>query len=391
LSTFLTPRLLAGAALLTAGVLAGPVPVQAGSALDWAQSGYSAGDTYYNPGESVINAASVNAVRRRWTVALPEARERCARAAEPVVAGGRVFVPQETGISAFQAGTGQLSWRFTWPYPEDESTPHLAVSGGLLIVANHGCQSQSDPNGTVRALSVSSGRLVWSAALQAPVESLVVDRGIAVVSGESASDSPAVVGLGVADGTQRWQLADHSSAGVSAAGRVLVSRVGAAGTSALSITTGKAVWTKAVVWAGQAATPAGDRFYVSDRRNAMLCLDSATGAVVWTAARKGSPLIAADGRRVYRAMTNRIEALDARTGRVRWTAPFAGNAGQPVRAGGLLYATVDAGKPLGILHAATGRRASAGNQIGSVVGGHVVVTGGWIYAIKGNTLSGYAR
>jgi outer membrane protein assembly factor BamB len=258
-------------------------------------------------------------------------------------------------------------------------------------VANHGCQSQSDPNGTVRALSVSSGRLVWSVSLPAPVESLVVDRGIAVVSGESVSDSPAVVGLGVADGTRRWELADHSSAGVSAAGRVLVSRVGTPGTSALSITTGEAVWTRAIAWAGQAATPAGDRFYVSDRGNTMVCVDSATGTVVWTAARKASPLIAADGRRVYRSMADRIEALDAHTGKLRWSAPLAGNAGQPVRAGGLLYATVDAGRPLGILHAATGARASAGNQIGTVVGGHVVVTGGWIYALKGNTISGYAR
>jgi outer membrane protein assembly factor BamB len=380
-----------GVVLLAAGVLAGPAPVRAASAASWVQPGYGAGDTYYNPSESVINAASINAVRRRWTVALPEAGRRCARAAEPVVAGGRVLVPQETGIAAFQAGTGRLSWRFTWPDPEDESTPHLAVSGGLLIVANHGCQSQSDPDGTVRALSLGSGRLVWSVRLQAPVESLVVDRGIAVVSGQSPSDSPAVVGLGVADGTQRWQVADHSSAGVSAAGRVLVSRVGGVGTSALSITTGTAVWTRRIAWAGQAANPAGDRFYVSDRRRAMVCVNSSNGAVVWTAARMAGPLIAADGRRVYRAVARRIEALDARTGRARWTAYLPGAAGQPVRAGGLLYATVAGRKPLAILNATDGSRASAGTRIGSIVGGNVVVTGGWIYGLKGYTLSGYAR
>lgn len=375
----------------TAGVSAAPLSLRAAAAAEWTQPGFGAGDTYYNPGESVINAAGVDAVRRRWTVALPEAGERCARAAEPVVAGGRVFVPEETGIAAFQAGTGRPSWRFTWPYPEDESTPYVAVSGGLLIVANHGCQSQSDPNGTVRALSVSSGRVVWSVPMQAPVESLVVDRGVAVVSGESASDSPAVVGLQVTDGTQLWQLAEHSSTGISAAGRVLVSRVGAAGTSALSVTTGKAVWTKRVAWAGQAANPAGDRFYASAGRGALVCVNAATGAVMWTAAGKASPLIAADGRRVYRAAANGIEALDARTGGRRWRATLAGDAGQPVRAGGLLYATVGAGKPLGILNAANGSRASAGTQIGNVAGGNVVVTGGRIYALKGNTISAYGR
>ena len=382
-----------GVALLTAAVLTAPAPGQAAPApaATWAQSGYNAADTYYNPSESVINAGSINAVRRRWTVALPEAGERCARAAEAVIAGGRAFVPQETGISAFQAGTGRLSWRFSWPSPEDESTPHLAVAGDLLIVANHGCQSQSDPDGTIRALSVGSGKLVWSVRMDAPVDSLVVDRGIVVVSGESESDSPAVVGLRVADGTQRWKVAGHTSAGVSAAGRLLVSRAGAVGTSALTVTTGKPVWTRKVTFTGLAATPAGDRFYVSNPRNALLCVNSATGAVLWTAARMASPLIAADGRRVYRAQAKRVEALDARTGRARWTASFAGTAGQPVRAGGLLYTTVAGGQPLGILNADTGSRASAGTRIGSIVGGSVVVTGGWIFGLKGNTISGYAR
>ena len=267
---------------------------------------------------------------------------------------------------------------------------HLAVAGGLLIVGNQGCQSQSDPNGTVRALAVGSGRLVWTAALQAPVESLVVDRGIVVVSGESESDSPAVVGLRASDGTQQWQLAEHSSSGVSAAGRVLVSRVGAVGTSAVSVSTGEVVWTKRIAWAGQAATPLGDRFYATTARNAMVCLDAATGRVVWTAAGKGSSLLAADGKRVYRALGRSVEALDARTGARRWTAALAGNAGQPVRAGGLLYATVDAGKPLGILSAATGARASTGTRIGNVPGGNVVVTGGRIYAVKRNTISAFA-
>lgn len=371
--------------MLVAALLAVPAP-----ATDWTQTGFGATDSYYNAHESVINASTVNAVRRRWTVALPAAGERCARAAEPVVAGGRVFVPTETGIVAYQAGTGRPSWRFTWPYPEDESTPHLAVAGDLLIVANHGCQSMSDPDGTVRALAVGSGRLAWTAGLSAPVESLVVDRGIVVVSGESASDSPAVVGLLASTGTQRWQLAGHSSTGVSAAGRVLVSRVGAAGTSAVSVTSGRVVWAKRTAWAGQAASPAGDRFYATAPGNTMVCVDAATGGVVWTAARKGSTLVAADGRRVYRAMGKAVEALDARTGARRWTAALPGNAGQPVRAGGLLYTTVDGGRPLGILSAATGSRASAGTQIGSVAGGNVVVTGGRIYAIKSNTLSGYA-
>lgn len=385
------------AGLVAAGLLAVPAPVQAagpppgGAQAGWNQAGYGAGDTYFNPGESMINPGTIHAVRQRWTVALPHSVQSCSRAAEPVVADGRVFVPTQTGIVAYHAATGELLWRFSWQSPEDESTPRLAVSGGLLIVANHGCQSQSDPDGSVRALRLDSGLLAWRTPVLAPVASLVVDRGVVVVSGQSLSDAPAVIGLRVADGTQLWQVADHASTGVSARGRVLVNRTDAPGTAALSVTTGKILWTKGIAWAGQAANPAGNRFYANAEGDALVCLDAATGAVVWTAAGKGSTLIAADRRRVYRAAGTAVEALNARTGAHRWARKLAGDAGQPVRAGGLLYTTVDGGKPLGIRNAASGTRASDGTRIGAVSGGHVVVTGGWIYARKGNTLSGYAR
>jgi outer membrane protein assembly factor BamB len=61
-----------------------------------------------------------------------------------------------------------------------------------------------------------------------------------------------------------------------------------------------------------------------------------------------------------------------------------------VRAGGLLYTAVDAGQPLGILHAATGKRASTGHQIGTLNPGPVTVTGGRLYLTRSNAVRAYA-
>jgi outer membrane protein assembly factor BamB len=379
------------AAALLAGVLLA-TPAAASTSPQWTQSGYGPGNTYYNPAESVINAGSIDAVRRRWAAPLAVAAEgSCAAPSAPLVSGGRVFASDETGVAAFAAGTGRLIWRHTWPDPEDQSTPHLAVAAGLLLVANQGCQSQSDPNGAILALRVATGRPAWQLSTDIPLQSLVVDRGVAVVSGASESDTPTVLGLRVRDGKRRWELTDHRSPGVVAAGgRLLISSTVRTETRAVSITSGATLWRKPVAWRAEAATPAGDQFYVSGPGDTMLCVGAADGAVRWRAAYAAGTPIAADGRRVYQVVANGIEALDARTGRRAWQTLFEGDTGQPVRAGGLLYTSVDAGEPLGILHAATGKVASSGRQFGNLDGGNVVVAAGWVYLANGNSLRGYA-
>jgi outer membrane protein assembly factor BamB len=376
-------------------MLSAPAAAAADPGPEWAQPGYGAGNTYYNPGESAINVGSINRVKRRWTAALaaPDPSwdmSSCSGPSEPLVYGGRVFVTDVAGIAAYQARTGRLVWRHTWEHPEDESTPLLAVAGGLLLAANYGCQSQSDPNGAIMALDVVSGRQAWRTGTDTPLESLVVDKGMAMVSGVSPSDAQQVIGIRVSDGKRRWSLEDYRSPGVSAGGRVLVGSTSGVETRAVSATTGATLWSKRVAWSAEAATPAGDRFYVSGAGGAMICVNSADGAVLWTAAGKANSLVAADGRRIYLVVTNGIEALNAQTGRHAWTAHFEGDTGQPVRAGGLLFTAVDAGEPLGIVNAATGKVATPGRQFGAMDGGNVVVAAGWVYLTRGNTLLGYA-
>jgi outer membrane protein assembly factor BamB len=366
-------------------------PALAASSAGWSQPGYGPGQTFYNADESVINGDSIEDISRRWQLVLPETEEwSCTGPTEPLVVGGRLFINDATGIGSYAAKTGKLLWHHTFGWPDDETTPHLAVSCGLLLAGNNGCRSQSDPDGGIIALDVVTGKKRWSVGTDTPVESMVVDQGIVAVAGSSMSDEAAVYGFRVSDGKQRWRLPLYWSPGVSAKGKLLVSRTDKAGTAAVSITTDKVLWTKAKEWYGQAASPAGDRFFVSDSSGNLLCLNSSNGALVWTA-KNSATWMATDGRRVYRTVTNGIEALDVKNGKRLWTAYFEGDTGQPVRAGGLLYTNVDAGEPVGILHVATGKVASSGWQIGGLDDDeHVVVAGGWLYTLYGNVVEAYA-
>jgi outer membrane protein assembly factor BamB len=341
----------------------------------WDHPGYDAEDSFYNPGESTINAGTVTQLTRRWSVALRQQGGACVHGpSAPLVAGGRVFAADRQGISAYQASDGRLAWRFDWPDPDDATTPAMAVTGDVLIAANSGCQSQSDPDGAIVGLDVTTGRIRWHTDIDAPVDALVVDKGVAVVSGSSPSDEQATIAYRAADGRRAWSRTGYAASGVSADGRLLLT--GTAATSAVAVATGRTLWTKPRLWYAESASPASDYFYVTDG-TALTSVNANTGAVAWTAPGKANPLLAADGRRIYRAAGSAIEALDARTGRRLWARQLSGPVGQPVRAGGLLYT----GGP--VLIAATG-------TVITTFPGKQVATGGRLYTATDLALSSYA-
>ena len=381
-------RLLAACAVTT-GVLGLALAAPAHAAdPGWTHPGYGPGNTFYNPNESIINGTSIDDVDLRWTADLPTTEEgTCSGPSEPLVSGGRVFITDETGIGAYRMTTGAPLWHYDWDWPDNENTPHLALSGGLLIAGNAECQSQSDPGGGIIALSVATGQRKWSVGVGGPVESLVVDKGIVAVAGSSESSTAAVRGYRVSDGKLRWTVYDYWSAGVSAGGKLLVSGTEDQGIAVLSITTGKKLWSKSSLYTAVAANPAGDNFYLADDDGGLVCVKASNGAKVWGANGTGGA-VAADGKRVYRGFSNSIEALDARTGKRLWTHRFGAQAGQPVRAGGLLY-TNAAGQGLQILTAATGTPAFSW-PFGTVQAYHVVVAGGWLFQVDGDTLQAYA-
>jgi outer membrane protein assembly factor BamB len=368
-------------ALLRTGALilslALPSPAHAAGPAGWDHPGFDAEDSYYNPGESAINAGSVAQLTRRWSVRLREKDETCTGPSAPIVADGRLFVTDDLGISAYRALTGAPLWHYDWPDPGDSTTARMAVSGGVLVAASQGCQSMSDPDGILLGLDVATGRARWQVPTGIPIYDLVVDKGVAVVSGESPSDDPATYAYRATDGHLAWSRAGYLSSSVSADGRVLLTRAGTS--SAAAVTTGAFLWTKPRLWYAESATPTADRFLVRDG-TALAAVASATGAVIWTAPGKTADLLATDGRRVYRAAGRVVEALSAATGRPLWSRQFAAPAAQPVRAGGLVYTGA------AVLSAATGAAATPG----TLYPGKPVVTGGRLYTVDGPTLSSYA-
>ncbi|BFU47172.1 PQQ-binding-like beta-propeller repeat protein [Krasilnikovia sp. MM14-A1004] len=357
---------IAAGALIIGTVVAGAAPAQA-AAGDWKQDGFSPARTYFNPNESTITPSTINAVTQRWRVLLPA--QTCGVATAPVVAGGRVFVADEKGIGAYRATTGRLLWHRNSARLLGDA--HLAFSGGLLLavpaVADEHCGPVQD--NVLLGLDPATGALRWQARTAVPMRSLVVDRGVAVVSGASASAGAVVTAFRVSDGAQRWRRNGLLSSGVSAAGRLLLSRVSPAGLVAVSVTTGKTLWRVARRGTVLAATPAGDLVYVGEIRPGdvedLVCLRATNGSVAWRSGDAGFlGELATDGRRVYTLIGNGFTARDALTGAAVWTTDLESDPGQPSLAGGLLYAKSEF-TGLAILNVTNGHRAAPGDGFGS--------------------------
>ncbi|MFF5082145.1 PQQ-binding-like beta-propeller repeat protein [Actinoplanes sp. NPDC000266] len=340
----------------------------------WDHAGYDAEDSFYNPGESVVNAGTVGDLAPRWSVALREKEGACGGPSAPLLSGGggSVIATDERGISSYRAMTGRLAWRFDWEDPDDSTTPSMAVSDGVLVAANSDCNSMSDPDGRIVGLDLATGRVRWRIAPPVPVASFVVDKGVVVISGSSPSDEQVTVAYRATDGRELWRKPLYEASGVSANGRLLL--VKGKTTTAVTITSGVASWTKNRIWYAESATPSADRFLVSDG-TALTAVRASDGAQLWTAEGKQGALIATDGRRVYRSAERTVEALDVRNGRRLWWRQLPAIAGQPMRAGGLLYT----GGP--VLSAATG-------QVVATIEGFQIVKNGWVFSVAGNRLSG---
>ncbi|GIF11322.1 PQQ-binding-like beta-propeller repeat protein [Actinoplanes teichomyceticus] len=361
--------------------LALPGPAQAATPR-WDHPGYDAEDSWFNPHEAALTPATVGRLTRSWSVHLRHLDESCSGFSAPVLGAGRVFATDRAGVSAYRPSSGALSWRFTWEHADDNSTARLAVAGDLLILANGDCNSMSDPDGRLTALDTATGRVRWRLEPDNPIDSVVVDKNVVLVSGTSPSDEDRVAAYRVRDGRLLWSRPRHASSGVSADGLVPLATTDGSGvptgtTVAVDIATGAPRWSRRATWQVQAASPAADRFYVTDRSGVLLSVDARTGAVLLALPGRGTPLLATDGPRLYVADGVRLTALAAGTGRALWSYTFPGPITQPVLAGGLVY---------------TGSRvlnASTGAPAGPTVPGGVIVTGGRLYQVNGPRLTTY--
>ena len=350
----------------------------------WDHPGYDAEDSHYNPAESVVNADSIRRLAKKWQVNLRTSDASCAGFSAPVLSGGRIFTSDQLGISAYAPADGAVRWRYNWLDPMDTGTPVLAVADGLVIAAGGDCNSQSDPDGTLTALDVRTGRLRWQLNQDVPIRSVVVDKGAVVVSGSSPSDEDTVAAYAVRDGGTLWTKPKYATSGVSANGTILIRKtdgydVPAGESAGVEIGTGRIRWTRKAAWTAQAADPGSERFYVTDRTGRLSAVRVADGMPAWTATGTVNEMIAVDRNRIYRASGTTVEALNAADGKRLWTARQPVGSRQPVVAGGLLYA----GGP--VLDPATGAVA------GPALPGQLIIAGGRLHQVKDTALTVFAR
>lgn len=367
--------------------MAGATPSMAATPpSQWAQAGYGPGHNYYNPQESVINSSTIKKLKLRWSLAPEDGDPGCsAYAGSTRVVDGRVFQIDGPGVAAFDAKTGKRLWsNASFSYISAD----LTVVGDLLIVIDTNCYSNSDYDAYVAALDVRTGAVRWSSSGSWMVDTVVADAGVIVTSGYCGTCSDyeyGVVGYRASDGAVLWSYDNMALSGpVSAAGRVLLRATDQHADVVASVKTGAILYYPGSGWNVRAASPAGDRFYVTSSLG-LSGLDAKNGKLLWTI-KKESGDLAADTNRIYVASAGRVNAYAAKTGKLAWTRSVADPEGL-VRAGGLLYVTSGEGA-LSILSPTTGKTVASGSSYGSTYG--VIVAGGRLYATAAGTVEAYA-
>ncbi len=348
-------RLLAAvAAVVLAGTATGPATAAAAST--WPQAGSDAGRSYYNANEDVVNASTVGKVKLRWQ--LPPAQSDCPGRVGPVIAGGLVITQDTSGLTARDLATGRLVWSETQVF-SDRRAYNIAVSGNTVIVTSSDslCMIEGgDADGLVIAFDLATGRQLWRNEPNTDAAQLMVTRGAVIVSGNDYGTSPNVAAYRLSDGAHLWSDDDPEGprtlfSTIPVGGDVVISWHRQMETVRVDAVTGqpKEGWSSA--WTPLASY--GDWLIVGDDSDwSLKVVRVSTGAAVWSMDRV-SNRVATDGRRVYLGIGTYLEAYEVASGKRAWSVNLGARVGQPVRAGGLVYAPV-VGKPVAVRNAATG-------------------------------------
>ncbi|MEV6297808.1 PQQ-binding-like beta-propeller repeat protein [Actinoplanes sp. NPDC051861] len=327
-----------------------PLPAPAS---EWKQPGYGPGATYYNPSETRLTASTTGAVKPRWSIATHGAPV-CELGREPLVAGGAVYSTDPGGVGAYEPATGARRWHVNLP---KRGVTRMALAEGKLITLTYACEGQ---NSFLSAYNSRTGARLWDVPLGVPAQDMVVDRGMAVV--DTRPDfALSTTAYRLSNGWRAWRLTGTRGDGLLSAGGRLLLRTEGQGSRAVAIGTGATVWQTHEDWYAVGSDPNGARFYVGGKSGGLSAVNAATGAIIWRSSWP-APSVTADGRYVYVPRNRSTIALDARNGRKLWSVHLPDAAGQPVRAGRLLYSPSGIGAPLSIVDAVTGKAVPGGGM-----------------------------
>ncbi len=358
-----------------------PSAADAATPTEWPQPGQGPGNTYYNPAESRLNAATIGQIKQRWT--LNTRSSSCDVGVQPVLDSTRLYSNDPGGIGAYDPKSGTRRWHQTLP---NTTVTTLALADGKLLMLSSVCRTSGEFESHLTAFRPDSGQRLWTTGLRKFTYDLRVDRGVAVLDSNQAG-TPSTIAYGVADGKFRWlRKGDRGEGLVSAGGRLLLRRA-SGGAVAVRVTDGHELWSTKRNWYAAGTDPAGTHFYISGD-SGLSAVDAATGRLVWSTKLPIST-VSADGRHVFYSQYRSSVSLDAKTGRKLYSVHTMAAAGRPVRAGGLLYTPTGYGSALSITDAADGRTRPVMTTIASDANHPPVVAGGQLYVTEDGVLRAY--
>jgi hypothetical protein len=272
----------------------------------------------------------------------------------PVIYGNGLFVLDDDGSArAIDKRTGRVIWHRKIGTLAAAS-PGIAVRQRLVVMVLLSTSGRHPGNGRVAALSLTTGRVVWSHPLPAGSESSPLADGNSVYFGDQ---SGTVYGLNMRNGHVRWTY--HASAavkgGISLSHGILYFGDYAGRAYALHASTGTQLW--AVGTSGTRfgfgsgnfySTPAVafGRVYMGNTDGNVYSFAARTGQLAWSTGTGSyvyaSPAVAdikGLGPTVYiGSYDGKLYAFDARSGAVRWAHPAGGKiSGAATIVGNVVY------------------------------------------------------
>ena len=381
-------RHLAAVVVAAISATAGPVPAAATTPDAWGQAAAHATGDYYNAGETRLNPAAAAKLKPRWNV--PLATATCAAPAVPLVAGNRLVTAASYRITGYDATTGALVWQ-TPATSRKTDISLAAIVGTRLIAQSRDCRSGKT---FLAAHDVTTGKELYRKRIPETMYGTLVDKGVVVGSVWDATISKyGIRAYRVADGSRVWaRVGSIGGETIAAGGRILV--VGDDTTTAVDVTTGKAVWPAgAGCFTPIGASPDGATFYMRcDPDGRIRSVSAATGAVLETFPSHGATTgFATDGKRIYlHTLDNELIAVDAGDGRRVWTATFTDDA--PITfaiGGGVIYGWRDTDRPLAAFEARTGSPIRLDAKTAGLRGAPMVANGR-LYGTTGSKVTAYA-
>lgn len=246
-----------------------------------------------------------------WRVALESPP-----AQPPVAAGETLIVSLRSGaLAALSLARGTPLWSIEQP-----TTVGLATDEAHAFVAHER---------SVSALRLTSGELVWTKTLEAPVSAPLVARGGWLLALDGAG---ALVAFRAADGELVWRRplpGEPGDRGATIVGETVIVGRKTGELFALAIATGAPLWE--VSLDGQPGQPllTDGRVILGSTDNALYCLDERTGRLVWRWRTGGDVRAApvADATHIYYvSLDNMLRAIDRRSGNLRWKRGLAARA-----------------------------------------------------------------